>query len=60
MTEEATAINKKNENTSWQDAMTKEMEKVKVVFHILCNATNMLTSTWRLTLKWSISVERHT
>ena len=37
MVEEAIAIDQKNRNTLWQDAIGKEIENVKVTFQVIQN-----------------------
>ena len=55
----------KRMKTHWEDAITKDMETMKVAFQIFCNGKKapngylLLTATWCLTLKWKISDEGH-
>ena len=65
MIKEAVAINKKNRNTLWQDAIQKSWKKwwlysklyLRVRSHPL--SFSMSPATWCLTLQWRISIERH-
>ena len=61
MTEEAIAINEKNRNTLWQDAIEKEIKYVKIAFQIIPegerppNGNQYSTAIWCLASKWRIS-----
>ena len=65
MANQAIAIDKKNENTYWQDIIAKQTENVKVTFWLLPtgkkapNGFNLSRAIWCLMLKWKISEERH-
>ena len=55
------ALDAKNGNTLWADAISKEMENVRVAFEVLPDgksvsiATRLCNATWYLISKWRIS-----
>ena len=65
MVQDAYTMDAKIGSTLWQDTNQKEMENIKNAFQIIHKAKkppndfNTSTSTWCLTLKWSVSIERH-
>ena len=64
MVKEAIAIDEKNENTLWQDALQREMENVKISFQTIPegesppNAYQYVHCYMVFDIKWRISIKK--